>query len=181
MLYWTMRYISFHCWNRCCLPVMSKIKPLFFCEQFNDVNFYFLTLSGDVGGRIILAWSGCNNWLKRLCCCDGVGLLLEDCFSWLELVIIIGWFDCCAIGEGEAWTESIPESPCSTLSELRRFDDDEADGDCSIKVVSMCRVCKKQVEILSCNHHYSLFLHCRHSIPKKWSFVHQVRFVDCLD
>lgn len=45
------------------------------------------------------------------------------------------------MGEGEAWTESIPESPCSTLSECRRFDDDDAVGDgSSIKVVSICRV-----------------------------------------
>lgn len=137
-LYLMMRCINFRCWNRCCLRATSKNEgKSIFSANYVDR----LTLSGDVGGLMILAWSGCSNWLKRRCFClsDGVGLLLEDCFSWLELVIIIGWFDCCAIGEGEAWTESIPESPpCSTLSECRRFDDD--DGDCSMKVVSMCRI-----------------------------------------
>lgn len=58
-------------------------------------------------------------------------------------MIIVGWLDCCAMGEGEAWTESIPESPpCSMLSEFRRL---EGDDECSMKVVSMCRVCKRKI------------------------------------
>jgi hypothetical protein len=67
---------------------------------------------------------------------DGVGL--EECLITLQLETTIGIFDCCAIGDGDACTESIPESPpCSIFDELRRHVDADVD-DCSINVVSIC-------------------------------------------
>jgi len=111
-----------------------------------------ITLSGEVGGRCIMrAWSGCKSFLCFCCSClsDGVGLLLDGCccFKLLELVTIIGWFDCAFIGDGDAWTDSIPESwPCSTVNDARRhmFTANDVDGD-SINVVSSlcCFIYKK--------------------------------------